>query len=145
MSNKKSQDRTNPMLSAADIIRGGDSDVRQVEVPGFFKNGQTGMVCFTPISAAAMIKFQSEHAEAQQIDAAGGNGKHIERMVEFLQKHLVNPDGSPMFSSVDELQKAPSFQLVAIMKAITSSGGVELPNASREADSSASHTEPAPS
>jgi len=131
------------VFSAADILGGGDNNVRRVTVPGLLKNGRPGVVCHLPVSADAMIGWQEQVLTAQKIEAEGGNPHHVENMVNMLVSLLCNPDGSLMFTE-DQLRKAPADDLVAIMRAITrgTSGNV-LSGA--EATGSASPTESQPS
>lgn len=131
----------NNLLTVADILRGG---VQRAAVPSL-----GGEICYLPISASAMIKFQAERAAAVALEAAGGDPKHVERMVEMLVKQLVNPDGSPMFASVEQLSEASVVVLTDIFKVVTgqtaAAVGGEDPNASGGAPGSASPTESLPS
>jgi hypothetical protein len=137
------------VLTAADILRGGDNGVRRATVKKLVKNGEPAVVCYLPISAAAMMKFQEERLAALAGEAAGENPRHVERMVDFLQRHLVQEDGSPLFDSADQLSGAPVEDLTEILKAVTgqtedeAEGGA--PNASSGAPGSASPTESLPS
>jgi hypothetical protein len=132
------------VLTAEDILRGGDAAIRQVAVPGLLKGGRPGMVYHRPVSAATMIRFQEEQEAAAETEKAGGNPHHIERMVAMLVEYLVTPDGAPMFTD-EELRKAPADTLVAILQAITGVTKVPDPNALSEAVGSASPTDSLPS
>lgn len=129
------------VMTAADILRGGDSGVMTVEVEGLYKDGETALVMHRPVSAATMISFQQEVIDAQKAEEAGENPRHVERMVKTLVDHLCDEQGNLLFNE-EQLKQAPARALVLIMKAITSAESKQgNPSSESEATNSDSHTD----
>lgn len=75
------------LLTAEDILSGGDDYLSPLEIPELSKNGKPGVVYLKPLSAGDVLDF-----------AEGDKGTRTSRIIPLIAKAIVRQDGSPMFN-----------------------------------------------
>jgi hypothetical protein len=96
-------------LSAQDLINGGDSPYVEVSIPSVKIGGRAGVIHFRPLSVATALQMQKDAANED-------NG--IEHSLGMLVRHVVTPDGKPLFDA-ETIQLIPVHVVQALMGAIT--------------------------
>jgi hypothetical protein len=125
---KPSEDQ---LLTAQNILDGGDNPLTLTTVPGLLKDGKPGAVYHRAISAGAVIDYMALKNESKE---------QFEEMIRIISESLVKPDGSAMFAK-EELRQASVTTIKALGEAVFKFTSDEPGNASSGVPRSASSTD----
>lgn len=82
------KDEQSRLLTAEDILRGGEAPLERLEIPELQKGGRPGVVHLRPLPAGAVLEF-AQHEEGAARNAA---------MLELIAHAVVTPEGKPLFT-----------------------------------------------
>jgi hypothetical protein len=88
-------ERGSVLLSAADLLSGGDEAIKRLDLPEVIKDGKIGYVHLRPLSSRMVVEFMQQ--------SRGDNGeddpvKQNEAMVRVISRCLVSPEGQRLYT-----------------------------------------------
>lgn len=114
------------LLSAEDILSGGDEPLQRIELP-IKKGGKPGVIYLRPLTAGEVLDFQASDEDQRQ-----------EALLELMPSACVNEEGQPIFAGTpkDKLRNMPIVVFTAISQAVTEMAGLTKPAESAEGNAS---------
>ena len=127
MSEQNGEKNGGGVLSAADILRGGDQPYKRIELP-IQKNGKPGIIYLRHLTAGEVLDFQ-----------AGDEDQRQEALLELMPAACVDESGKRIFEGFtkEQLRSMPIAVFSAISGAVTEMAGLTKPSASAEGNASA--------